>query len=130
MDKKETLIAVYGTLRKGLWNHHIIQNTEYKGTFKSEPIYTLHDLGGFPGLKENGNTSVTFEVYSVNDMEAARVDRLEGYSQDKTPTFYDKKFINTPWGTAGVYIYVNDLSGVPIIESGDYVNKKSLIFQE
>lgn len=117
---KKTLVAVYGTLRKGFDNHRLLQNAEYMGTFNTEPIFDLHDLGGFPGLKNNGTTSVVMEVYAVNEQEAARVDMLEGYEEGRTPTFYDKQPIETPWGTAGVYIYVNNLSGAPIVESGDY----------
>jgi len=118
MNKK--LIAVYGTLRKGFGNHRIIENAEFCGEFDSEPIYTLHDLGGYPGLKQNGNTSVKFEVYAVNDNEASRVDSLEGYTEGIEPYFYDKVMIDTPWGKAGLYIYVRSLEGVRIVDSGDY----------
>lgn len=122
MNKK--LIAVYGTLRKGCGNYQrLLSNAEYMGTFNSEPVYTMYNLGGFPGLKENGNTSIVLEVFAVNEEEAARVDRLEGYSENKKPTFYDKKQIDTPWGTAGIYIFVDDLKGVPIIENGDWMNR-------
>lgn len=117
---KKTLVAVYGTLRRGFGNHRLLQNAEYMGTFNTEPIYTLHDLGGFPGLKNNGTTSVVMEVYSVNQQEAENVDRLEGYSPNHPATFYDKQPIETPWGTAGVYIYVNNLDKAPLVESGDY----------
>lgn len=119
-SNRNNLIAVYGTLRKGFGNHSLIKNSKYKGSFKTEPIYNLHNLGGFPGLKKNGNTSVLMEVYAVNDEEARWVDSLEGYSEGRTPTFYDKEYIDTPWGKAGVYIYVNDLSNRPIVSSGDY----------
>lgn len=116
----KVLIAVYGTLRKGFGNHRIIEDAEYLGTFNSPPIYNLHNLGGFPGLKHNGTTSVVMEVYSVNKEEASNVDSLEGYRPGVTPTFYDKEIIETPWGNAGVYIYVNNLDRAPLVESGDY----------
>jgi gamma-glutamylcyclotransferase (GGCT)/AIG2-like uncharacterized protein YtfP len=125
------LIAVYGTLRKGFGNHRIIQNAEYKGTFNTEPIYNLHNLGGFPGLKNGGNTSVVMEVYAVNDQEADSVDALEGYHPSYKPTFYDKEFIETPWGKAGVYIYVDNLDRLPLVESGDYyLERKGIVSQE
>ena len=114
------LISVYGTLRSGFGNHRLLTNAEYIGTFNTPPIYDLHDLGGFPALKNGGETSVVMEVYAVNEQEARRVDMLEGYEEGITPTFYDKQPIETPWGTAGVYIYVDNLDRVPIVESGDY----------
>lgn len=119
---KKNLIACYGSLRKGLSNHqyHLGQAT-YLGTFNTEPVYNLHSLGGFPGLKENGNTSVVMEVYEVNEVEAHSIDRLEGYTPGSNDnTFYDKKDIDTPWGIASVYIYVRELPKSSIVESGDW----------
>lgn len=118
----KNIIAVYGSLRKGLSNHRIIvkDTTEYLGEFDSEPIYSMYSLGGFPGLHENGNTSIKFEVYSVNDDTAQSVDWLEGYSPDRPATFYDKKEIETPFGMASIYIYVDDIPEEQLVESGDW----------
>lgn len=116
------LVAVYGSLRQGLGNHRVIQDDEtvYVGEFKTEPVYSLYSLGGFPGLKENGETSVVVEVYEVNDEIASDVDSLEGYSPNRPATFYDKKPIETPWGTASIYTYVNDISIDRLVEHGDW----------
>jgi gamma-glutamylcyclotransferase (GGCT)/AIG2-like uncharacterized protein YtfP len=128
---KKTLIAVYGTLLAGFGNHRLIKNAEYLGTFNSKPIYNLHDLGGFPGLKHGGKTSVKMEVYAVNEEEAYYVDCLEGYTPGGNNTFYDKETISTPFGDAGVYIYVRSLEGVPLVESGDYyLHKKGKVSEE
>src|SRR5690554_5011492 len=120
----KNLVAVYGSLRSDLGNHRIIKNgskTELLGTFTTEPIYTLYSLGGFPGLKKDGETAVTVEVYEVDNETAYLIDCLEGYHPDKPATFYDKEYIQTPWGNAGIYIYVNDLEGkAPVVESGDW----------
>jgi len=127
MNKKKNLVAVYGSLRKGLGNYedHLGKAT-FVGEFKTEPVYNLHSLGGFPGLKENGNTSVVMEVYEVNEVEAHNIDRLEGYTPGSNDnTFYDKKDINTPWGVASVYIYVKDLPKSSIVESGDWKEFKN-----
>ena len=121
MNKNNNLVAVYGSLRKGLHNHsYYLGNAKYLGTFNTEPIYNLHSLGSFPGLKENGDTSIVMEVYNVTDEVALKIDGLEGYNKYDTPTFYDKKDIDTPWGEASVYIYVDDLSKKSIVESGDW----------
>lgn len=118
MNKK--LIAVYGTLRKGFGNHRLLVNADYIGEFKTPPVYNLHNLGGFPGLKNGGNTSVVMEVYAVNEEEGRRVDALEGYTPGQTPYFYDKEMIETPFGEAGVYTYVRQLGENSLIPSGDY----------
>lgn len=118
MNKK--LVAVYGSLRKGLYNHRLLEEADYLGEFKSEPIFNLYSLGGFPGLKEGGNTSVVMEVYAVTDREARNVDSLEGYEPGQVATFYDKIPINTPFGEASVYTYVRNIPEDRLVKSGDW----------
>ena len=122
---KQKLVSVYGTLRQGNGNHRLLANAEYKGTFTSQPVFNLFGKRcGFPKLKNGGNTPVVMEVYAVNDREAANVDALEGYTEGEVPTFYDKQPIETPWGTAGVYIYVGEPSPNTLIETGDWMNQE------
>lgn len=121
--ERNILIAVYGTLRQGNGNHRLIEDAYYKGTYTTEPIYNLYNLGGFPGLKEGGKAAVVMEVYAVNLEEARRVDGLEGYTPGEQATFYDKIQIKTPWGQAGVYTYVRQPNESSLIKSGDWMNR-------
>ena len=127
---RKKLIAVYGTLRKGNGNHRLLVNADYIGTYTTEPIYSLYSLGGFPGLKENGETAVIMEVYAVNEEEARRVDGLEGYTPGEQATFYDKIQIETPWGQAGVYTYVRQPNETSLIKSGDWMNRFEKVEEE
>ena len=123
---KKYLVAVYGSLRSGMGNHqYYLSDSEYKGTFSTEPEYTLHSLQWYPGLKLNGNTSVVMEVYEVDEETLKNLNRLEGYYPGEKSTFYDRIEINTPWGKAFTYIYVNELSKKSIVESGDWVMYKN-----
>ena len=125
MDKKY-LVAAYGSLRASMHNHpHYLATSECKGTFKTEPEYTLHSLGSFPGLKLNGNHSIVMEVYEVDENTLKKLNHLEGYYPGEKATFYDRIEINTPWGKAFTYIYVNELSKDSIVESGDWVEYKN-----
>lgn len=117
---KKNLIAVYGSLLSEMHNNYILESAKLLGTFKTEPIYNLYSLGSFPALKTGGNTSVTMEVYAVDDTVAEKVDRLEGYTPGGNNTFYDKIPIETPYGEASVYIYVNDIPQDRLVESGDW----------
>lgn len=122
---KKHLVSVYGSLRFGMENHHYyLSDSEHKGTFTTEPEYTLHSLSAYPGLKLNGNTSVVMEVYEVDEEVLKTLNRLEGYRYGEPATFYDRIEINTPWGKAFTYIYVNELSKESIVESGDWVAYK------
>lgn len=114
------LVAVYGSLRKGLGNHRLLENAKYLGDFQSEPVFSLYSLGGYPGLKTNGTTSVTMEVYEVTPIEANRIDQLEGYTPGREATFYDKIPIDTPYGKASVYTYVDKIPESRLVESGDW----------
>ena len=114
------LVAVYGSLRKGLGNHRLLENAKYLGDFETEPIFSLYSLGSFPGLKKEGTTSVTMEVYEVTPIEANRIDQLEGYVPGRESTFYDKIPIETPYGEASVYIYVDRIPDARLVPSGDW----------
>ena len=126
MDKNKHLVGVYGSLRRGQSNHHYyLSESDYKGTFTTEPEYTLHSLSWYPGLKQNGNHSVVMEVYEVDEKTLETLNRLEGYRPGEKVSFYDRIEINTPWGKAFTYIYVNELSKDSIVESGDWVEFKN-----
>lgn len=120
MNKK--LIAVYGTLRLNQGNYEwLLKDATHLGTINTEDIFDLYSLGGFPGLKENGNISIVVDIFEVNDYESDRVDSLEGYKEGIKPTFYDKIYIDTPFGKAGMYIYMGKVYEPNKIESGDWV---------
>ena len=123
---KKYLVGVYGSLRKSMSNYqYYLSSSEYKGTFSTEPEYTLHSLSYYPGLKLDGNTSIVMEVYEVDEETLKNLNRLEGYRPGETSTFYDRIKINTPWGKAFTYIYVNELSKDSIVESGDWCEFKN-----
>ena len=123
---KKYLVACYGSLRRGMSNHrYYLSESEYKGTFTTEPEYTLHSLSYYPGLKLNGNHSIVMEVYEVDEETLKTLNRLEGYYPGEKSTFYDRIEIDTPWGKAFTYIYVNELSKESIVESGDWVLYKT-----
>lgn len=125
---KKNLIAVYGSLRKGFGNHRLLEKSKYLGDFKTEPKFSLYNLGSYPGLKENGITEVVMEVYEVDEYTAHRVDNLEGYTPGEKAYFYDKIPIETPWGTASVYTYVNPISENKLVESGDWTEFKNQMY--
>ena len=123
---KKYLVSVYGSLRKKQSNYEYhLSNSTYKGTFTTEPEYTMHSLSYYPGLKLNGNTSIVMEVYEVDEDTLKNLNRLEGYYPGEKSTFYDRIEIDTPWGKAFTYIYVNELSKDSIVESGDWVMYKN-----
>ena len=116
-------VAVYGTLRAGCGNHHILEGL----TFKRDVIqgFKMYDLGGFPYVVHTGDhdDSIAVEVYEVPDYDTARrLDALEGYHHTQGFTgFYNRIKVRTALGTE-VYLYVfPQHEGEDEIESGDWV---------
>jgi len=123
-------VAVYGSLLKGLYNHTIIKDSKYLGTFESAHNYTMYDLGAFPGIIEKGNTSLTLEVYNVTKQKLEDLDRLEGFIKNSKISLYTRRIIRTPFGISFIYIYnknKKDIKGDKV-KSGnwkEYLNDKN-----
>jgi gamma-glutamylcyclotransferase (GGCT)/AIG2-like uncharacterized protein YtfP len=91
-------LFVYGTLKKGFCNHHVLGNAKFIGAYTTQPRYTMYDMGAYPAIRLDGKTSIVGEVYEINDLEL--VDSLEGY-----PVLYDRTEIETDFGVAWVYYF-------------------------
>jgi len=106
-----TKVFVYGTLKRGQGNHSLLYGSSYLGECHTPPAYSLHDLGYFPGMVRGGHTSIPGEVYEIDDDTLATMDVLEGF-----PWYYNREQIETPFGTAWVYIYLGSIDNHPMIE--------------
>jgi gamma-glutamylcyclotransferase (GGCT)/AIG2-like uncharacterized protein YtfP len=111
-----TRVAVYGSLRKGLGNHHILGLSSFLGEVKEKVPAKMISLGGFPGLlKAEEEADLTYEVYKVTDSILDRLDRLEGH-----PSFYKRELIDTPLGEAWIYWLQEERINREEVEHGDW----------
>jgi gamma-glutamylaminecyclotransferase len=109
-------IFVYGSLKKGYWNHNLIDRAKLVGFASLDGSHVLLDHG-FPVCvpMSSGRAVVTGEVYEVNLTQLQTLDRLEGeghmYHRVKAKITYED-------GTKGeVWIYMGDAKrwrGAPI----------------
>ena len=76
-SRAETLVFVYGTLKRGHSNHHWLADAVDLGAAEL-PGAVLHDLGPFP-MAIAGDGRVIGELYAVTEACLDRLDRLEGY---------------------------------------------------
>ena len=84
-------IGVYGSLRKGMYNHILLDNEEshYLRTEQLEIPFKMIPYSSFPALIPDDKTNkIEMEIYEVSDLVYQNVERLEGY-----PSFYDKESI-------------------------------------
>lgn len=75
----KALLFVYGTLKRGLANHHRLAGQEYLGEVVTEPRYRLLDLRSYPGLivDEVNGLAVKGELWAVNAACLADLDEFE-----------------------------------------------------
>jgi gamma-glutamylcyclotransferase (GGCT)/AIG2-like uncharacterized protein YtfP len=113
------LVAVYGSLRKGLHNAPVLGNSEYVGNTIIKG-WQMFSLGSFPFVLANPDKAIKVEVYRVlsSDVEE-NLDYLEGY-----PSFYDRDdAVETGFGTASMY-FMHEMydDTAPEVVSGDWVS--------
>lgn len=80
---QELLVFVYGTLKRGFYNHGWLAHARLLGMGRIHGV--MHDLGAYPGLEipegimdmEEDN-HVTGEVYAADALTLGSLDQLEG----------------------------------------------------
>ena len=72
------LCFVYGTLKKGQHNHHLLKGATFQGTYTLNFNARMFDVG-FPVIVDAQTPlRIEGEVYEVDTDTFARLDRLEG----------------------------------------------------
>jgi gamma-glutamylcyclotransferase (GGCT)/AIG2-like uncharacterized protein YtfP len=73
------LVFVYGSLKRGQANHHVLKGGRWLGTAALAGL-ALYDLGPFPMAIANGDATCSLEgeVYAVGAALLERLDRFEG----------------------------------------------------
>lgn len=112
-------LFVYGTLRAGLRNHHHLAGATALGEARTEPAFTLVDLGRCPGLQAGGATAIVGEVFAVDEVTLARVDALERH-----PEWYVRTEVVLADGRRVATYVLPDrfCAGLPVIASGDWMD--------
>jgi gamma-glutamylaminecyclotransferase len=112
------LLFVYGSLRPGAAYHELLAGARYLGRHRTEPRFTMYDLGEYPGVVEHGQHAIVGDVFAVDAVTLARIDEYEGY-----PYEYTRRLVTTPFGSAWIYLYCRDCAGTVVIASGEWRSK-------
>ena len=127
-------LFVYGTLKAGGANHHLLEGCRYLGNYKLKKHF-MFDVGyGFPYMIPTNDIivmppkfsdTVWGEVYEVHDYALKTIDKLEGH-----PTHYRRSLCNYNDEVAGMYVYLTNWNLIPdnakIVENGYWPIKNSL----
>lgn len=121
MENNQHLVFVYGSLKNGYGNYEYhLSESEFVGEgFTLHAAYDMESLGGFPGVRKNGDCFIQGELYNVNDETFKNLDRLEGngslYLREETEVVTQDGevhkawmyfFLRPPWGDKKNYKHV------------------------
>jgi len=107
-------LFVYGTLKRGEYNHHCLSNSTYISDAKVEG-FTLYDTGyGYPAAVEKEHSCITGEIYETSKEDFRCIRSMEfgaGYDsidlgefiiytfpKERIKHLYNAKEIGRAWG--------------------------------
>ena len=128
MDARKNIkLFVYGSLMKGFFNHHYLKNALFLKVDRAKPLYSLYNLGEYPGLLNEGDMAVEGEVYLIDEATLRWVDTLEDY-----PRMYTREDIELESGEHALTYFIKKTSdefkkGVKIYKSWkDYAKENNM----
>jgi gamma-glutamylaminecyclotransferase len=112
-----TTVFVYGTLMRRENNHKLLAESSFLGEARTEEGFTLHDLGGCPGMTRGGSGRVYGEVYEMTPEILHALDELEGH-----PDWYQRTLIALDDGRrVETYLLSSvQVRGAELIPGGDW----------
>lgn len=109
-------IFVYGSLRRKQGNSHWMTNAQSLGDH-TEKDFVLYSLGHYPGAVP-GDGAVVGEVYRIDAATLSELDALRTQGGE-----YKRHLIQTPYGSAWMYVYQRPTEGLIKIDSGDWLDR-------
>lgn len=105
-----TRIFVYGTLKRGRENHHWLAGQRFIAAARTQPLYRLYDMGGYPGMiRDDNGLSIEGEIWEVDAGGLARLDVLEDIDGGE----YERVLLELEGGRVEGYLFLRDVSGRP-----------------
>ena len=79
MENAKTILFLYGSLKRGHPNHHLMAGQEYLGEAVTEPRYRIIGLGRYGGMirDEASGLAVKGELWAVDPQRLAVLDEFE-----------------------------------------------------
>jgi gamma-glutamylcyclotransferase (GGCT)/AIG2-like uncharacterized protein YtfP len=119
----KSLIAVYGTLKKGKRNHHLLG---VPANYVGDDVinnYALIDLVSFPAAVHRLDNKIHTEIYCIDRKLLPAIDILEGNrGRNCYSNLYNRIKVTTTYGKAWMYVWNGNLGyySYNIIEEGKW----------
>jgi gamma-glutamylcyclotransferase (GGCT)/AIG2-like uncharacterized protein YtfP len=109
----QSLIFVYGSLKRGYALNHLLQGQAFLGPATTCPLYRIFDLGSYPGLIDwPEGLAVQGELYEVDAECLKRLDEAEGVDEG----LYARRVIKLqpPFdrGETSAWFWLNKVAGL------------------
>jgi gamma-glutamylaminecyclotransferase len=80
---KGGLLFLYGTLKRGHVNHHLVAKQRFVGPAQTQQGFTLYELDGYPGMvaATGGREGVVGEIWQIDAACLNLLDEFEGVSE-------------------------------------------------
>jgi gamma-glutamylaminecyclotransferase len=110
-------LLVYGTLRRGGWNHSRLGPSHFLGEDSFTGSLWWNHEGGIPFAKTDGEDVVHGELFEVPSTFIPGLDALEGH-----PVWYKRTSVklHKNGGECIVYIYQGSVEGMQKVPEGRY----------
>jgi len=119
------LVAVYGTLKSGMQNCHLLDGARLLGTDRLKEI-VLYDLGSYPAARLGASTGIEVEVYEIRPEMLQALDELEEYDPlAVTSSLYRRVRIQTAFGDSWIYLYNGSLAGRRPVRAGGWIPRNT-----
>lgn len=115
-------IAVYGSLRKGRYNHYYLAGSRFLGIDRLHG-WDMYSNGSYPYVVA-GKGSITVEAYRVSVTKLSEIDLLEGY-----PAHYSRTRVETRHGSCWLYHVERVPEGCFAVPGGDWTGSESQIME-
>jgi gamma-glutamylaminecyclotransferase len=117
----EELVFVYGTLRRGYGNHHLLEHgASFLGRARTLSPYALYALEIPFAIREQAVTPLAGEVYAVTAQCLAGLDELEEH-----PDWYRRELVGARLEDGSLiqaWLYFFPSPQGELIPSGDYAD--------
>lgn len=113
-------VAVYGTLKRGFENSHLLDSALFLGTDSLDSI-VLYDLGAYPGARRGKSDGIEVEIYAVACEMLQALDQLEEFDPEYPRSgLYRREIIPTVFGDAWIYLFNRSVAGRRPLRSGSW----------